>query len=376
MLAPNEDGFYLGLISGTSRDGADAALVHIEHGQADLLHACCLPYPPALKRDVDLMIEARQRPSPGRAAALDELLGQFFAAAARQLIEQAGIETRDVIAIGSHGQTVWHEPDGSPPVSIQLGSGSVIARTTGIPTVTDFRRADLAAGGQGAPLAPIIHGPLLGAADERRAIVNIGGIANLTLLEGHCIEGGHDTGPGNCLMDAWIQRHLGQALDRDGDWARSGTVAEPLLADWLSDPYFAAAAPKSTGLEYFNLEWLDARLPETAPPAADVQATLTELTARSLARDISDFSPDRVLLCGGGSHNVWLVERLRALLEPIPIETTTRHGLDADWLEAILFAWLARERVLERPVDTSRFTGARRPVLLGRIHGAGRHERH
>lgn len=336
-----------------------------------MLHAICMPYPPALRRDVDSMISEGRQPTPGRAAALDESLGRFFARVANELMQQAGVERQDVAAIGSHGQTVWHEPGGERPLSIQLGSGSMISRATGVTTITDFRRADLVAGGQGAPLAPLLHRELLGSEPEHRAIINIGGIANLTLLRGQDLAAGYDTGPGNCLMDAWIQRHLEQAYDDDGDWAASGQVEQPLLEAMLSEPYFHAAPPKSTGLELFNMNWLNHYLEGRDIPAEAVQATLAELTARTLAHAVHESGAQRVLLCGGGVHNAHLVGRLADMLDPLPVESTSLHGVDPDWLEAILFAWLARERLAGRAQTTMPITGAGKPVLLGKVYGLG-----
>ncbi|NNE04723.1 MAG: anhydro-N-acetylmuramic acid kinase [Xanthomonadales bacterium] len=369
MPAGSSEALYLGMISGTSRDGVDAALVGFPDHGAELLHAICMPYPPALRNDVDTIIAAGCQPSAGRAASLDESLGRFFARVANELIQQVGIERRDVAAIGSHGQTVWHEPGGERPVSVQLGSGSMISRATGITTIADFRRADLVAGGQGAPLAPLLHRVLLASGSERRAVINIGGIANLTFLRGRDIAAGFDTGPGNCLMDAWIHKHSDQPFDRDGAWAAGGQPEPQLLEDMLSEPFFHTAPPKSTGLELFNMGWLQRHLAGRSVAAVAVQATLAELTARTIADALCGLDTDRVLLCGGGVHNRHLVDLLSSQLAPVPVETTSAHGVDPDWVEAILFAWLARERLAGRTQDTAPVTGARKPVLLGRVFG-------
>ena len=361
---------YIGLISGTSRDGVDAALVNIENDRTDLLHAFCKPYPAAIRSELNRLLETQERPPKGKAAALDELLGRFFALTANELIEQAGVERRDVNAIGSHGQTVWHQPDAPRPVSIQLASGSMIARSTGITTVTDFRKADIRAGGQGAPLAPLLHRQLFQSKDERRAVLNLGGIANITMLGTDGSVNGYDCGPGNCLMDAWIQKSSGDLFDRGGGWAAGGEVQTDLLESLLDDPYFDQAPPKSTGLEYFNMSWLDSRLREFALQDQHVQCTLAELTARTIAQDLlKDQPPARVLVCGGGVHNSYLLFRLKQLLPGIAVESTIQHGSDPDWVEAILFAWLAKERLAGRLQDTPPITGAREPVLLGRIYG-------
>lgn len=360
---------YIGLISGTSRDGADAALVNIENNRTELLHAFCNPYPSAIRSDLDELLESGERPPKGRSDALHDQLGRFFARTANELISQAGIERHDISAIGSHGQTVWHEPDARRPVSIQLGNGSIIARSTGATTVTDFRKADLKAGGQGAPLAPLLHRHLFQSAEETRIILNLGGIANLTILEPDGTVSGFDCGPGNCLMDAWVQKEKGELYDRGGGWAASGEINSPLLDELLDDAFFSLPAPKSTGLEYFNPAWLGSIVKDRQIEAADLQCTLAELTARSVARSILESgSPDRVLVCGGGVHNSYLMFRLKKLLDGIPVESTASHGADPDWVEAILFAWLAKARLEAVLQDTRLITGAREPVLLGRVY--------
>ena len=349
----------------------DAALVNIEENRSELLHAFCNPYPAAIRGDLDRLLESGERPPAGIAAALDEQLGRFFARTANELIEQAGVERRDVNAIGSHGQTVWHEPDTKRPVSIQLGGGSIIARTTGITTVADFRKADIKAGGQGAPLAPLLHRKLFQSQTERRAVLNLGGISNITMLETDGDIHGYDCGPGNCLMDAWINSVKGVLFDQSGVWAASGEHNAELLETLLADPFFERSPPKSTGLEYFNLQWLLPKTESVNLKDEDVQCTLAELTARSVIRDLlATEPPDRVLVCGGGVHNSFLMFRLRKLLGDIPVESTINYGSDPDWVEAILFAWLARERLAESPQHTQPITGAREPVLLGKIYPA------
>ncbi|MFT5139094.1 MAG: anhydro-N-acetylmuramic acid kinase [Lysobacterales bacterium] len=360
---------YIGLISGTSRDGVDAALVNIEGGRPELLHAFCNPYPGAIRNELDRLLSSGERPAAGIAAGLDEQLGRFFALTANELIQQAGIEKHDIKAVGSHGQTVWHQPDARRPVSVQLGSGSIISRSTGITTVTDFRKADIRAGGQGAPLAPLLHRHLFHTHKEHRVILNIGGIANLTFLDTNGGVSGFDCGPGNCLMDSWIQQNNGDLYDSNGTWAASGKIHEGLLEKLLDDPFFAQQAPKSTGLEYFNMRWLQSNLADLNIEAADIQCSLAELTARTVATDIlASDDVARVLVCGGGVHNAYLMYCLRKLLLDIPIESTINHGFDPDWVEAILFAWLAKERLDENPQATQAITGARGPVLLGKIY--------
>jgi anhydro-N-acetylmuramic acid kinase len=317
---------------------------------------------------VDAFVTAGQRPNPGSTTQLDRQLGRFIANASLELMSLAGLEARDVRAIGSHGQTVWHEPEGAKPVTVQLGDGFTIASITGVPTVTDFRSADLRAGGQGAPLAPLLHRELFHVPGESRAVANLGGIANVTLLGPDGAVRGHDTGPANCLLDLWIRRCRDQRWDEGGNWAASGKVNESLLARLLEDPYFTAPPPKSTGLETFNAKWLDARLAGLDIDSADVQRTLVELTARTLVDGLGDGPIDQLLLCGGGVHNDFLVRRIGELLPEVAVASTAAHGLHPDWVEASLFAWLARERLGERPQQTGPITGAREAVLLGDIH--------
>lgn len=362
------EALFIGLISGTSRDGVDAALVNIRDERIELLHALCNPYPPAITRDLDALLASPAEPVAAKTATLDDHLARFFALTARELVAQAGMQPHDIRAIGSHGQTVWHQPAGPRPRSIQLGKGDLIARHTGITTVSDFRTADIRAGGQGAPLAPLLHRRLFYSPDENRVILNIGGIANITHLHADGSVSGFDCGPGNCLMDAWIRHVSGQRYDKSGAWAASGQVHEDLLASLLTDPYFDLPAPKSTGIEYFNLAWLESRIGALDIPAPDLQCTLTELTAASIVRSLEGSLPDRLLVCGGGVHNAYLLFRLGRLLPDTVVESTLKQGTDPDWVEAVLFAWLASERLAERPQDTRTITGAQTPALLGRIH--------
>jgi len=362
------DELVIGLLSGTSRDGVDAVLVNFTPRSMDLLHAQCTPYPAAIKKTLDQLLESHRPPTEDMARLLDETLGRFFARVAQDLAREAGMEMRDISAIGSHGQSVWHAPMGDEPVSIQLGNGQLMAKNTGITVVTDFRSADLAADGQGAPLAPLLHQELFYKEGEDRAIVNIGGIANLTLLPASASVTGFDSGPGNCLMDAWTMRHLQKSHDEAGGWAAKGDVDAQLLETMLQDPYFTQTPPKSTGPEHFNMGWLERVLAGDEPDATDVQATLAELTALTIARSLPVKPlPKRLLVCGGGAHNTFLLSRIAAALPEVVVDTTARYGADPDWVEGLLFAWLARERLAGKALDTSMITGATHPVLLGAI---------
>ena len=359
----------IGMLSGTSRDGVDAVLVSFNHGSMDILHALCAPYPSAIKLTLDQLLETGDPPTQKVADLLDENLSYFFARVAQNLVGDAGLEMRDVRAIGSHGQNVWHQPRGENPMTIQLGRGDLIARNTGTTVVNNFRRADVTAGGQGAPLAPLLHRHLFHSDMENRAIVNLGGIANLTILPAKGDVTGYDCGPGNCLMDGWIKRQMQKDYDDNGRWAAKGEVDTELLSRMLADPYFRLPPPKSTGLEYFSMNWLDKMLAPAPPTAIDTQTTLAELCAQSVAHSLVDSSrPDRLLVCGGGAHNIFLMRRIAAALPEVVVESTARYGAEPDWVEGLLFAWLARERLNGRTQDTTHITGANHPGLLGEIH--------
>ena len=365
---------YLGLISGTSADGIDAALVRFEHDTPQLLDALTHPWPAALRSRILAVAQDEARLDLDAYGRLDVAIGQCFAEAAEQLLARHDGVRSGVRAIGSHGQTLRHRPSGEHPFTLQVGDPSVIAERCGIDVVADFRRADVAAGGQGAPLLPAVHAMLLAQAGRTRVVLNLGGIANITVLGAHGSVVGFDTGPANGLMDAWCLRHLGVPFDANGRFAASGRVDEALLASLLADPYFALPPPKSTGREHFHLAWLDTHARLDSLPPADVQATLLELSARSVADAISRHATDAidVLACGGGVHNEVLMRRLGELLAPCALASTAEHGIDPDYLEATAFAWLARQRLLCLPGNLPAVTGARGPRVLGAVYPAPR----
>lgn len=373
---------YIGLMSGTSVDAADAALVTFDPAGRPRIQATATRAPPrALRAGLLALAQTDGAITLERFGRLDQQVGDWFAEAALAVVAAAGIGPEQVAAIGSHGQTVRHAPDIDPPFSMQLGSGSRIAACTGCTVVADFRSADIAAGGQGAPLAPAFHRAVFARPRRGRIVVNIGGIANLTALPAGS-DGddsrvrGFDTGPGNALMDGWIEACSGADMDHGGRWAASGSVHAGLLAQMLQEPYLYRAPPKSTGREHFNLSWLRRQIDTAAasPAAADVQATLCEFTARTLAAAIDDCGPgyDEIIVCGGGAHNAQLMQRLAALLAPRPVATTSAHGLAVDWVEAAAFAWLAKRRLEGLPGNLAAVTGARRPAILGAIHAPPR----
>ena len=362
---------YTGLMSGTSMDGIDAGLFDLSGNQATLLASHCKKYSPALHTQLEAALRIVE-PRSADLDALDREVGEHFAAAANELLEIAHVPAEQVTAIGSHGQTIRHEPDAPDPYSLQIGSAAVISELTGIATVSDFRSADIAAGGQGAPLVPAFHAAVFRRTDENRVIVNIGGIANITVLPADMSAPvtGFDTGPGNTLMDIWIHRHQGESFDLNGEWAGSGRHDVRLLAAMLLDPYFRSPPPKSTGREHFNQAWLSSYLQGTTRETNDVQATLCELTAVSIADAIEQYAPatQRVLVCGGGAHNTYLMQRLAASLPDMGVTSTGTAGLDPDWVEAAAFAWLAKQHLAGKPGNIPEVTGASKPVVLGKLH--------
>lgn len=370
---------YVGLMSGTSVDAVDAIVARFpdDRTRPDILAVHSEPPPDRLRTALLALSSAERRLSLLEFGQLDQAVGQWFAGAANAAIARAGLTPDRITAIGSHGQTVWHAPDDAPAFSLQIGAAPRIAAETGCAVVSDFRNADIALGGQGAPLVCAFHAALFAAADANRVAANIGGIANITLLPSTAYTDatairGFDTGPGNGLMDAWIQRHRDAGHDAEGAWAASGHVDDRLLAQLLDDDYFRREPPKSTGREYFSLDWLDGHLGMLDHPVtpADVQATLCELTAITIVDAIDRFGPGRetLYLCGGGVHNRYLVERLTQLATPRSVATTQALGLDPDWIEALAFAWLARQRVLGRPGNAPGVTGARGLAVLGGWH--------
>lgn len=359
---------YIGLMSGTSADGIDAALVDFSATTPALVATHYTPYTAAM-REAILALATPGDNEIQRLGELDIALGEAFANASLALLTQAKVNPESVRAIGSHGQTIRHQPR---TFSLQIGDPNVIAARTGITTVADFRRKDIALGGQGAPLVPAFHREVLATRTHHRAVVNIGGIANVTLLPADdSLMLGFDTGPGNALLDGWIHQHQQKSHDQHGDWGRSGTCSEPLLHQMLADPYFQQPAPKSTGREYFNAEWLKTALrqhPTLAP--ADVQATLTALTAHSILKAIkAHWSEGEILICGGGAHNTYLMDCLKMNAGPhFSVTSTEDQGIPPDWMEAMAFAWLAKQTLTQQAGNCPSVTGAARTSVLGGVY--------
>lgn len=364
--------YYLGLISGTSADGIDAALVSFAP-RAQIHAAHTFAYPAAIREQVLELSQASARVTPDDLARLDTAIGRAFADAAEQLIARSGVARAQIAAIGSHGQTLRHNPGDALAYSMQLGDPNQIAERCAITTVADFRRRDVAAGGHGAPLMPAFHAAVLHSGDEDRAVLNLGGIANLTLLPRSGPVRGFDTGPANGLMDAWCAVQRGLPFDANGELAGSGVIDNALLAALYADPWFALPPPKSTGRDQFHLDWLRAAIGARAIAVADVQASLCELSALSVADALRASAPDtrRLLVCGGGVHNPVLLRRLQAHLPDIALASTAVFGLDPDFVEAAGFAWLARETLAGRAGNRCEVTGARGPRVLGAIYAAG-----
>ncbi|OQX33885.1 MAG: anhydro-N-acetylmuramic acid kinase [Oceanospirillales bacterium LUC14_002_19_P2] len=363
---------YIGLMSGTSMDAMDAVLVDLASAFPLQKHQISIPLSEALRKN--LLALCQEGPDEiTRMAKADIQVAQISAQAVNMLLKEASVPASDIQAIGSHGQTIRHLPEFGN--TLQIGSPSHIAEQTGILTVADFRRRDMAAGGQGAPLVPAFHEAVFRHTEKNRVILNIGGIANISILPTaqHIPVSGFDTGPGNALMDYWNQKHQGTRYDLNGSWASSGTVDQALLHNCLSDAYFSRQPPKSTGREHFNAEWLNSFLSKhSALAPIDIQATLMELTAKSIAVDIQRYAADcqELSVCGGGAYNSALLERIAFHLPDITVSSTRSLGLAAKWVEAVAFAWLARQTIHGLPGNLPSVTNAKGQRILGGIYPA------
>lgn len=366
---------FIGLMSGTSLNSIDCGLFDFSEPDKTPVKTVAThehPLPDDLREELLILC------SPGdnevhRLGIADRKLGELFAQAVNQLLEQSHFSAADVIAIGSHGQTIRHHPypePGQPAYSLQIGDPNTLVSKTGIPVVADFRRRDLSLDGQGAPLAPLFHHYALRSNRENRCIVNIGGIANITCLERGGGVSGFDTGPGNVLMNTWVKTHKGSDYDNDGGWASGGKIEYPLLQRFLEDPYFDLAPPKSTGREKFNANWLDEKLQGLTLPPGNVMTTLAELTAYSIAQAIEKAFAGvcGVYLCGGGAHNGYLRRRIQFHLPTCRIQTTSSLGVAEDWVEAATFAWLAKCAIEAREINFSPITGSSAPYRCGAIY--------
>ena len=366
--------YYIGLMSGTSVDGIDAGLYELSGKQPQVIDFYYQPYSSEVKQKIHQLCKHHQTISLQDYGQLDTQLGELFAESSLTLLNKAKIDAKDVQAIGSHGQTLCHSPNTALPFTLQIGDANIISQRTGITTIADFRRRDIAAGGQGAPLVPAFHQAVFQTDKENRVVVNIGGIANLSILPKDMTKNiiGFDTGPGNTLMDYWISQHKSCTYDNKGDWATTGSIQADLLKQLKDDPYFSAPPPKSTGTEYFSADWLNeklTKLPQYAPE--DVQRTLCQLTAETIAEAIQKFAAEteQVFVCGGGAHNQTLFKALEQQIKA-PVSSTETQCVHPDQVEAMAFAWLAKRTLYGLTGNLPDVTGAKEAVILGGIYQA------
>lgn len=368
---------YIGLMSGTSMDGIDAALVEFENQHIKLIASHSHPIPKSLKDKLHQLSLDSPEASLDMLGETDSHLGQVFADAVESLLNEAGIEAEKITAIGSHGQTIRHRPDLKNSFSMQIGDANRISYNTGITTVADFRRKDMAAGGEGAPLAPAFHQQVFYSEKENRAILNIGGISNITFLPKDQKENcfGFDTGPGNMLMDGWVQKHKNKSYDNNGMWAASSTANQTLVDSLMQDAFISARPPKSTGREHYHLDWLEMQLQKEHCKLneSQVQASLCQFTSDSIVYAIEKFLPqiDTLIVCGGGVHNANLMNHLAEKLIQIKVTSSDDYGIHPDWVEAIAFAWLAKQTLDKKPGNLPAVTGAKETCILGAIYPAG-----
>lgn len=357
--------FYIGVMSGTSLDGVDVVLCEISSAKCTLVSSLEYPFDKELKEEILELISGTA--TVEQIGILDNKLGNLFADAINSFIKKEKIDTDKVTAIGLHGQTLWHKPEGKNRFSMQLGDANIVAAKTDIQVVADFRRMDMANGGQGAPFAPAFHQFVFSGVGQHVAVLNIGGMANITLL-GENLQG-WDTGTGNVLMDSWIQNSQNKPYDKDGEFAKKGKADESLLNSFLDDEYFKKAPPKSTGREYFNDSWLSQHLPifQTIKDE-DIQRTLLELTAQSIANDVKKTATDLLIVCGGGAKNNFLMSRLKELCN-IEVKKSDDYGVSSEFMEAMAFAWLAYKRIHREKVNLCSVTGADKDSILGGIYG-------
>ncbi len=353
-------------MSGTSLDGVDVVLCEIDKSTCRLLASHEHLFIPAVREEIMYVIS--QDVTLAKIGELNHRLGLLFAKAINTLIDAESLDIKSVTAIGLHGQTLWHEPNGEFPFSMQLGDASIVAVKTGIDVVCDFRSKDVALGGQGAPFAPAFHQFVFQAIKKNTCILNIGGMANITVLGESFL--GYDTGPGNVLMDLWISQHQNISYDKDGAWAQSGTINKVLLERFLKEPYFSQNPPKSTGRECFNEVWLRDRLNNLHVDSKDVQATLLELTALTIVDEVKKFNIELLLVCGGGVKNVFLMQRLSEELQETEVSSTDAYGTNSEFMEAMAFSWLAHKRVNNEMVNLKDATGAGRNAILGGVYAS------
>ena len=360
-------------MSGTSMDGIDAALMNFQENKFLTVGTLKKNYPKELRSQLIFASKNWKKTNIDQLGRLDQWTGEIFRDAALEIIKKFNIKANQIAAIGSHGQTIRHQPKIENPFSMQIGDPNIIAYGTKITTVSDFRRKDLAAGGEGAPLTPIYHKAIFQSDKVNRVVLNIGGISNITILNKNSEEIiGFDTGPGNTLLDAWIREKLNKPFDKNGQWAKQGIINKALLDSMMSDPYFDLAPPKSTGTEYFNLNWLNRFIEPKNITEVDIQKTLTVFTSESIAQAIERFNPntEEIILCGGGVKNISLYKEITNRLPKIKISKTNNYGIDSDYLEASAFAYLAKLTISKKVGNVKSVTGSKNQVILGGIYSA------
>lgn len=363
---------YLGIMSGTSLDGVDLALVDFFE-KPNLVASGFVPMPEDLRSNLAELLKSGET-SLQKLGEIDHHLGVLYADCVNDFLVKNQLEASQITAIGCHGQTVWHAPQGNFPFTMQIGDMNLVAARTGITTVGDFRRKDMAMGGQGAPLVPAFHEAVFARPNQFTVVLNIGGISNISVLDPKSETIGYDVSVGNALMDSWIEKHLGKRYDKNAEWAKTGEVISELLAEMLNEPFLQLPPPKSTGRELFNLAWLEKQFANltamTAYKVEDVQRTLAEFTAQSVSRELSQWKNESnkvLLVCGGGARNPLLMERFNVLLPDWHVGTTNDYGVGVDYVEATAFAWLAFQRMENLPSNMPSVTGASQAVSLGAI---------
>ncbi len=362
--------YYIGIMSGTSLDGVDAVLADFSAPSPQLLETYFLPYDSCLRSQL-LALHQTGNDELHRAAMMSNALSVLYASAVTELLKASGLASKDVISVGCHGQTIRHCPETEKKYTIQLVNAALLAELTAVTVVVDFRSRDIAAGGQGAPLVPAFHQAIFMQPGCHRVILNVGGISNITSLDPAKAVTGFDCGPGNLLMDAWSLRHTGRPYDQDGEWASSGEIIPGFLENLLAHPFFLLSPPKSTGRDQFNMAWIDQYLVGDRKPE-DVQATLLQLTVQTIVDSIIDHCPssEEVYVCGGGARNGLLMSRLSKALPEKSVGLTDQLGVDADWVEAYAFAWLAQQTITGFPGNLPVVTGAKGERVLGAIYPA------
>ena len=361
---------FIGLMSGTSVDGVDCSIVSFEDNRVEVVSTYFEECPKELRENI-LRICEGSKVSLKFLGETDIALGKLFASVIKKQLKETKINPKAITAIGSHGQTVWHQPSGNYPFTMQLGDPNVICQQTGITTVAGFRQKDVANGGQGAPLAPLFHKEFFHRSDRDRAIINIGGIANITILPGKGVCSAYDIGPGNVLMDYWTLENQGSRYDKNGEWAATGQCDQELLEEMLEEPYLKKSPPKSTGRELFNAVWLKNITSRYSRHLRieDVQATLSAFTSKCIANAVNNLVKDsEVYICGGGVHNSYLMDGLKNSIRKSKVMTTSVLGIEPDWVEATTFAWLAKQSIKRKKLETAPFTGATKPCVLGGLY--------